>query len=189
MTLSSELLQELVDGQGKAVANQQTIIKTLLGWGKPNGVAGPRQRERVQLRMKPDEISRTQQSFAKECDINNIMAKFRKGGELTHLAKHDPQYGDFTTELDYQTACNRVLDAQADFGALSAEIRKRMDNDPAKFLAFMADPENLEEARELGLVDPAPPLAEPDPGPKGAAASGGDPPPIPPKPSPIEGGE
>lgn len=113
---------------------------------------------------------RTQQQFKDECDINRIMAKYRKTGELEHLAKHEPEYGNFSTGLDYAEASNRVLAAESDFMALSGEIRQRMDNDPGKLLAFMADPENIEEARELGLIAPAP-RSEPEPGPQGAAAS------------------
>ncbi len=193
MTLTEDLLQQMVEGQEASRA-------ILLGWGLPSGIVGPRQRMRVQIDFDAETMpSKTQQSFKDETDINLIMAKFRKTGELTHLQKREPTYGDFTMAVDYLDASNRVLAAQADFDSLSGEIRARMNNSPAEFLAFMEDPENLEEARALGLVDPAPP----DTGdllPQGAAASGGELPPVPPKPeekaekakpkaTPISGGD
>jgi phage internal scaffolding protein len=118
------------------------------------------------------------------------LKKFKRTGELTHLATHNPRYGDFDTDLDYLEASTRVLSAQADFAELSAEIRAKMENDPAKLLAFMADPENIEEMRELGLVLPetAPePSAMADPPATGGAASEGGETPPPPPPSSSEG--
>ena len=35
---------------------------------------------------------------------------------------------------------------------IPAIIRKRFDNDPYQFLEFMENPENIEEARQLGLA-------------------------------------
>lgn len=118
--------------------------------------------------------SRTQQSFKEECDINRILAKFRKTGELSHLTDHEPQYGDFSSSVDYKEALDRVHAAQADFDGLSARVRARMQNNPANLLAFMDDPENEDEARELGLLpqlehpEPPPPSG---PDPQGATAS------------------
>lgn len=142
----------------------------------PETFAGRETRPRKPWTDRYEGKGRTQQNFKDECDINRIMAKYIKTGELSHLAKHEPQYGDFSSGVAYQEASNRVLAAQADFDALSANIRKRMDNDPAKLLAFVGDPENLEEARALGLV----PEKDPEPGPivvqlaEGAAASEGE---------------
>lgn len=151
--------------------------------------ADTRDRERVQIYFDAEVLpSKTQQSQKDECDINRIMAKFLKTRELTHLSRREPTYGDFTNAEDLNTSMNRVFAAQADFEALSAKVRARMDNSPLKLLEFLADPENVDEARELGLIDPAPPSTK-DLLPKGAAASGGDSPPAPPKPAPVKEGE
>lgn len=135
------------------------------------------------------DASRTQQSFADECDINRIMSKFRKTGELNHLAKVNPTYGDFSSGADYKESLDQVKAAQADFGSLSAEIRSAMDNNPAVFLEFMADPENEDAAREMGLLAPLetpapPPPSGPDP--KGATASESE---ASPPPGAVSGGE
>ena len=137
--------------------------------------------DRVQLHF-PEGEGRTKQSFKDECDVNRIMQQWRKTGEMNHLNHFTPTYGDFTNAEDYLAATLKCKQAEADFGALSANIRNRMGNDPANLLSFMADPANLEEAVSLGLVqkpaDPPPPPAAP------AAAIPRTPPA-----SPVSGGE
>lgn len=123
-----------------------------------------------------DAIARTKQSFRDECDINMIMARWKKTGTVEHMAKNPPTYGDFQTAGDYQQALNSVLEADQAFDALPAHIRDRMDNDQATFMTFMSDPANQEEAVSLGLSEPKAefPAQRPepaDPPPQGAAAS------------------
>ncbi len=128
---------------------------------------------------------RTKQSFKDECDINQILKKWRRTGELEHLSTHKPTYGDFSNPDDYITALTKVKSAQADFDALSSRIRARMDNDPAAFLSFMEDPENHDEAVALGLISkpatpapvpvaPVPPESPPEPESGSTPVSGGD---------------
>lgn len=95
---------------------------------------------------------RTKQADKDGCDINMLMARYVKTGNLDHIAKHMPSYGDFSIVTDFKTALDQVNDAQVLFDALPSAVRSRMDNDPAKLLDFMADANNLEEATQLGLV-------------------------------------
>lgn len=97
-----------------------------------------------------------QHSMAAECDINTIMARYQKTGELTHVASQAAIYGDFYDVTDYKTGQERLLEADALFMELPAKLRDRFDNDPAKFVAFATDEKNLDELRELGLAEPAP---------------------------------
>lgn len=111
--------------------------------------------------------SRTKQEFLEESNINNIMARYQKTGQITHLANGTPKYGDFATAEDYYSASNRVLEAQHTFDALPASVRDRMENNPANLISFMDDPDNLDEAVELGLVilredPPTPPERPPE---------------------------
>lgn len=98
--------------------------------------------------------SRTKASFAEECDINSIMAKYQKYGVIDAVQKTNGQFGDFANVDDYHSAMNAVVDAQERFEMLPAKLRKRFGNDPAELLAFLADPENVEEAVKLGLILP-----------------------------------
>lgn len=100
---------------------------------------------------------RVKQSFREESDINVIMARWRKTGILPTGKAEAPMYGDFTNSTDFQTAKNMVMEAEASFKALPAKIRSRFGHDPKQLIEFMADPANLEEGRELGVIAPAPP--------------------------------
>ncbi len=99
------------------------------------------------------------QSFKKECDINNIMAKYQKTGVVMHLNERLPQYG-FAPELDFRTSMELVAKADEQFAALPWKIRDRFQNDPGKFLAFCENPDNRSEAALLGLLKPEEPSTE-----------------------------
>jgi len=98
--------------------------------------------------------SRVQQQFAREADINYIMAKYSQTGRLTDgRATTTPLYGDFSDVKDFHEAQSIVSDATAKFAALPARVRFRFSNDPEQLLAFLSDPSNHEEAVALGLVE------------------------------------
>jgi len=99
--------------------------------------------------------SRTKQSEAQACDINHILRRYAKTGIVEHLNRYGGDYGDFTGVQDYQDSLNQVLAAREAFGSLPAKLRRRFENDPASFLAFVSDPANREEMMELGLLKPA----------------------------------
>ena len=95
--------------------------------------------------------SLTQQQFKEECDVNHILAKYRKTNMITHLNKHQGQYGDFATAEDYQETLHRVMQAQDSFQQIPADVRARFNNDPARLIDFLSKPENNDEAIKLGL--------------------------------------
>lgn len=110
------------------------------------------------------EPSLTVQSFKDECDINQIMTKYEKTGVIDHLNTHQGNYGDFLGFEDYQTHLNQIAEAGIAFASIPAKIRAKFDNDPAKFLEFAQNSENLEEMQNLGLAPkkaPEPPDADP----------------------------
>lgn len=93
-----------------------------------------------------------EQSHKAACDINKIVRRFQKTGAIEHQTKHEARYDDMTG-TDFHTAMNLVTNAQTMFNELPANVRKRMDNDPGKFLDFVQDPANKAEAIELGIMD------------------------------------
>lgn len=137
-----------------------------------------------------DSLMRTKQEFKDEVDINYILEHWKKTGHLNHTNPATPIFGDFANADDYLTAQGKLLEADQAFMAMPAEIRDRMGNDPAQFMAFMSDEANIDEAIELGLI-PAPPVVNPPghPAPGRTEPASGENPPVPPNPSPIEGGE
>ena len=112
-------------------------------------------RKRVQIQF--GKKGRTKQSFAAECDINNIMAKYQKTGAITHVNQHGAQYG-FATSADFTDAMRLTTQAQEMFDGLPSSIRTRFANDPAQFLDFVQDANNEPEMRKLGILpDDKPP--------------------------------
>ena len=96
-----------------------------------------------------------QQSFKEESDINYILERFNVTGELP-VRSAEPRYGDFLdSPVDYKSALDVVMNAQSSFNALPARVRARFDNDPMKFVDFVSDDKNRDEAYELGLLDAA----------------------------------
>ena len=109
--------------------------------------------------------SLTQQQFAEEADINNIIASYNTTGLLTNpllQSAREPLYGDFSNlPEDYLQVQNQLLEAQTQFMELPAKIRQRFNNNPADLISFLQNPENVEEAISLGLVENISTLPEP----------------------------
>lgn len=95
--------------------------------------------------------SRTQQHFKEEVDINTIVKRFGLTGELPTNVPHVLQ-GDFTNVVDFQSAMDMVVQAREAFMEQPADVRARFDNDPQKFLSFVSDKANLDEAIKLGMI-------------------------------------
>lgn len=109
-------------------------------------------------------VSRTHQSMAGDADINTIVGRYRTSGILPDQKVPELQYGDFTLALDLHDSMIAVQAAQDDFMELNSKIREACDNDPVKFLDMCADPERIEELRELGLLEEQKPeTAQPTP--------------------------
>lgn len=107
----------------------------------------------VETGLRCEDFSMTTQDAAEESDINTIVRRFGITGELPANVRA-PQYGDFTGINDYQTALHAVMEAEASFNKMPADVRSRFANDPAQFVAFCSDPANLPEMDKLGLTTP-----------------------------------
>jgi len=101
------------------------------------------------------ESSRTKQSFAKEADINHIVAKARRTSFLVDPSvprRGQMFYGDFTLVENFHELRSMVATAEQEFMRLPARLRDRFENNPDKFMAFLNDPANVKEAVQLGLL-------------------------------------
>jgi phage internal scaffolding protein len=108
-----------------------------------------------------EEESMVQQHLAEETDINVIMKRYQRTGELRHVTPMAGEYGDFSDVPDYKSAMERIMAADALFMELPAAVRDRFGNDPAQFIEFATDKSNLDELRKLGLAPEAPGAPEP----------------------------
>ncbi|QXP08295.1 MAG: internal scaffolding protein [Arizlama microvirus] len=107
------------------------------------------------------EPTMTQKADASETDINVIMAKYQKTGQLPKVLT-TPLFGDFTNAPDYREAVEAVNAANEAFMEIPAKIRMRFGNDPGEFMKFASDPANRDELSKLGLTrePPKPTLEE-----------------------------
>lgn len=95
--------------------------------------------------------TKTQQQFKDEVDINTIVERFNATGELPPQTAF-PSEQDFTETFDFQTSMNTIVKANQSFMELPAKARARFNNDPQKFMEFIHDPENMDEAIKLKLA-------------------------------------
>lgn len=100
-----------------------------------------------------NEPSMTQEADANETDINVIMAKYQKTGQLPRQLM-EPLFGDFTQPIDYAQAVTAIRSAEEAFLEIPAKIRAQFGNDPGEFIKFATNPDNKEELAKLGLLQP-----------------------------------
>ena len=123
--------------------------------------------------------TRTKRAFKNDYDLNHVIQRYHKTGILPKMRSEQPTYGDYSNPIDYQEAQNKIMLANDLFGGLPARIRRDFNDDPATFLAFASNPDNLEELVDMGLADPSSlpsrstnPIGDPDAEPGENNASG-----------------
>lgn len=109
--------------------------------------------QKLQVQLLCTTAGRTKQAFKDECDVNVIIKRFLKTGIMDFANKNQPRYGD-CTGLEYTQAMQTVAAAKSLFMEMPPHLRARFDNEPAKFLDFVQNEKNRDEARELGLLKP-----------------------------------
>lgn len=98
----------------------------------------------------------TQQHMGDASDINHIMERHRRTGLLAGPGRpsgRKPNFGNISGESFHEMLV-RLQTIQGEFSGLPAKIRRRFGNNPENLLHFLGDASNIEEAIELGLVDP-----------------------------------
>lgn len=113
-------------------------------------------------------VSKVQQQFKDECDINNVMSKYKRTGVMRTTVGRGGRahFGDFRDVTDYKSALEAVISADERFQGLPARLRERFGNNPGKFLNFVNNEENRDEAVKLGLIpkkEKKRPVPEPSP--------------------------
>lgn len=125
----------------------------------PRGVNRVRERPRLVFHTGSETL--VKQEFKDECDINLLMKRYQKTGLFPQFPGQVARYVSNIGAPDFQSALNIVKQAEDEFAALNSELRKRFDNEPAKFLAFVNDEANGDELIKLGLRE----APKPEPGP------------------------
>lgn len=104
----------------------------------------------------------TVQSDKDSCDINVILAQAQRSGVLQSVNSATPRFIDVSDCPDYATAIKAVRVAEDAFMLLPASLRAELDNDPARFVDFVADPANAGRLEALGLKVASAPAPEPE---------------------------
>lgn len=119
------------------------------------GVRNRFHRERVQFTVPDDEENFVQQQFADEVNINNVVEKFAKTGQIHYLNEGKPNYG-IAEPITYEEALQTVIEAQDAFDELPAKVRERYNHDPAQFMKAVHTEGNEIELYDLGLLQSMP---------------------------------
>ena len=109
--------------------------------------------ERQRVKTEPKGESLTQQHFAHQADVRNIIKQYDKTGLIANVQKGVAQYGDFSEVNEYREALDLVHNANEMFGQLPAEVREMFQNNAGTFLEFATNPENNEEMIKMGLKE------------------------------------
>jgi SHS2 domain-containing protein len=109
--------------------------------------------ERERVMTEPKGESLTQQHFAQEADVRNIIKQYDRTGLIANVQKGVAQYGDYSEVNEYREALDLVNGANAMFADLPAELRQMFQNNAGTFLEFASNPENNDKMIELGLKE------------------------------------
>ena len=96
--------------------------------------------------------SLTQQSYANEAKIQNIVKKYDSRGYFDTINRNPAQYGDFTQVTDLSEAMNKIQSAKDNFMVIPSHIRERFNNNPQEFYEFASDEANFDELVDMGLA-------------------------------------
>lgn len=105
----------------------------------------------VRVKTVNNDEARVEQSHVQNTTMSSIVARMRRGIP-PRIQENRGCYGDFSNPLDYHEAMTRVADAKSDFMSLPAEVRAKFDNKVEKLIEFVSQPDNLQEAHELGVL-------------------------------------
>lgn len=125
-----------------------------------------RRRALTDIKCTEDE-GKTVSDFLRETEITHIMRRI----DQTQVIDYDVReavFGDFSSVQSYHVMQNQIAEAKAMFDELPQAVRERMDNDPAKLIAYINDERNVAEGIRLGIFMTPPPPQEAVP--VGAAA-------------------
>lgn len=104
--------------------------------------------------------SLTHQEFKDECDINTIIDRFGIGENPITEQKWVTNVDIADAPDDYMSVMNQLNEARDQFMSLPAKVRTQFENDPAKFVDFVSNSDNVDDMIRMGLAtkrpDPTP---------------------------------
>lgn len=115
------------------------IIRTK--YTRPNGTVG--------IRTSSTEPSKTNPNYKDEVDVNNIINRFLKTGQLTHVSHQQMAYIDQSaTPPDLQSTIHFIKNQNELYQSLNKKSKNRFPTIEL-FLEFAENPANQEELQQL----------------------------------------
>lgn len=96
--------------------------------------------------------SKTDQQYKEDCDTNTIINKFRKTGQITHLAQRQGSFADVSQIPDLLPSLEKLQEAADHFQTLPSKIRTKFNNSIENLVQFLHNPDNTTEAINMGLI-------------------------------------
>lgn len=110
------------------------------------------------------EEGKTVQSEAQNADLNYLLRNLRGMDGIPVVGDPDTAfYGDVSEIGDYHECMCVIAKATEAFMSQPAHIRDKFENDAGKFIEFVSNDANKDEAIKLGLIE-APPAPVPPTG-------------------------
>jgi phage internal scaffolding protein len=120
-----------------------------------------RDRKRVKINRDPERRSKVVGSMRDEQEINHIVSKAIKTGQLPVLMNRKP-IEKLPNVDSYQDALNIIANANQEFEKLDPMLRREFGNDPAKLLEALQNPEkNLDLLQKAKVLEPVQEVIDP----------------------------
>lgn len=119
---------------------------------------GNKIRNRVTLDCSGDDPI-TEQQHIKEVNINNIVKRHGMDviAKTAQMMSPSMRFDDVTGN-DFQEAMLKVTQANNEFLKMPSELRAKFDNNPALFLDYVQNPDNIESLYDMGLAERPSPI-------------------------------
>ena len=101
-------------------------------------------------------VTKTRPEFTAEANINQIMGRYQRTGQLPMVSRKQPYFEDVSQLGDFKEMAEKVQRGREAFNSLPAAVRARFKNNPAELFQFVADDSNYQEAIKLGLIEKKP---------------------------------
>lgn len=102
------------------------------------------------------DVSLADQSARDEADINVLVKRFGIGLSPMPVGARAPFFADISDLKSPHEMAQALVEAQATFMRLPAEVRSRFDNDPHAFVEFCSNDANYDDICDMGLLAPEP---------------------------------
>ena len=73
--------------------------------------------------------SMTQEQFAEESEINNIIRSHDRNGVIEHINRGNAIYADFSGITDFSDALEQIREAQQEFQNISIQLSSKLDKE------------------------------------------------------------